>query len=267
METVRLRCCPILLLIGVQWTSKHSRCNFLLLTISLSPPPFSPPPHTLIRISRFLFSRCRILFHEYLPSFSTPSFASSSLSFSSSPSSSSSSPPPPPLQPLFFPSMKSVRVQSRCTFKRSVRRGGTRGEMKRRRKGAERELPIAPRCERKSSGWEEEQKQIYDYPTVLSTRETLRCFFSSNWYPYLLQRNRNRENECLSLSLSLFRHDARWTSINVIRLDIYSRGVVSSYEIYIREASFRVMRPNFSRFPQYLYVGTYKYAYIYKARR
>lgn len=136
--------------------------------------------------------------------------------------------------------MKSVRVQSRCTFKRSVRRGETRGEMKRRRKGAERELPIAPRCERKSSGWEEEQKQIYDYPTVLSTRETLRCFFSSNWYPYLLQRNRNRENECLSLSLSLFRREVDVDKRNSPRYifarrrfelrDIYSRSVVSSYE-------------------------------------
>lgn len=42
----------------------------------------------------------------------------------------------------------------------------------------------------------------------------------------------------LSLSLSIhlslsLRNDAKQTSMNVIPLDIYSRGVVSSYEIYI----------------------------------
>ena len=114
--------------------------------------------------------------------------------------------------------------------------------MKRRRKGAGRELPIAPRCERKSSGWEEEQKQIYDYPTVLSTRETLRCSLLLLRLVSISTSKKSQPRKRVSLSLSLslsihlslsLRNDAKQTSMNVIPLDIYSRDVVSSYEIYI----------------------------------
>lgn len=128
--------------------------------------------------------------------------------------------------------MKSVRVQSRCTFKRSVRRGGTRGKMKRRRKGgAERELPIAPRRERKSSGWEEEQKQIYDYPTVLSTRETLRCSLLLFQLVSTSKKSQPRKRVFLSLSLSLlFLSPRRGINVDKRNSPRYSRSVVSSYE-------------------------------------